>query len=183
MLVPRRQNSTSADEAWQVLVLRATQWQHLRPEKAWRPIISLSLDSPSSSSSLAHELTLGTDGQNPNLRIPALLPPDTHARSTLILSVHYQPSGKSTGKGRKRRRLLGATKLRLCDALAKQAGAIDRCCEVKVAPGAAVSGKKASGKKTMSVFLKVRPPMDAGSETLVDSCNESPCKYLIHVVL
>ncbi|KZV63271.1 hypothetical protein PENSPDRAFT_758104 [Peniophora sp. CONT] len=181
MPVPRRQNSTSVDESWQVLVIRATQWQHLRPEKAWRPIISLALDSPSLSSTAAHDLLLGADGQNPNLRLPALLPPDTHSRSTLVLGVHYQPSGKSTGKGRKRRRLLGATKLPLCDVLAKQAGAIDRCCEVKVAPGVGAGGKKKNtgngGVKMMSVFLRVRAPTESageGSETLVESRNESP---------
>ncbi|VDC04218.1 unnamed protein product [Peniophora sp. CBMAI 1063] len=180
MPLPRRQNSASADEAWQVLVLRATQWQHLRPEKAWRPIISLALDAPSFSASNAHDLLLGADGQNPNLRIPAVLPPDTHRRSTLVLSVHYQASGKSTGKGRKRRRLLGSTKLPLCDALERQAGAVDRCCEVKVAPGLGAGGKKkgsGNGVRMMSVFLRVRPPMESageGSETLVESRNESP---------
>jgi hypothetical protein len=43
-------------------------WQHLRSEKAWKPIVCLELDGRP-----CYELVLGVDGQNPNLREPAAL--------------------------------------------------------------------------------------------------------------
>ena len=50
------------------IVLRSENHRLLRPEKAWRPIITVDVGGHH-----VHELTLGTDGQNPNLRQPFVL--------------------------------------------------------------------------------------------------------------
>ncbi|KZV66257.1 hypothetical protein PENSPDRAFT_612864 [Peniophora sp. CONT] len=179
MSFARRQGSRSLDEAWQVLILRATHWQHLRPERSWRPIITLAvdLDLPSlSPSPVLPDLLLGSDGQNPNLRLPVLLPPNVHARSGLLLRVYYQPPGKSTGKGRKQRRLIGQARFSLQDALKQQAETPTGYYETKVSG----TNKGASDTKVMSVCLRVRAPVESASSmersettTLVDLESES----------
>jgi hypothetical protein len=50
------------------LVLRSQNFGMLRPEKSWRPIITLEVDGQHK-----HEVMLGTDGQNPNQRDIMLL--------------------------------------------------------------------------------------------------------------
>jgi hypothetical protein len=50
------------------LVLRSQNMGMLRPEKSWRPIITLEVDGQHK-----HEVILGVDGQNPNQRETTLL--------------------------------------------------------------------------------------------------------------
>jgi hypothetical protein len=50
------------------LVLRSQNFGMLRPEKSWRPIITLEVDGQHK-----HEVMLGTDGQNPNQKDIMLL--------------------------------------------------------------------------------------------------------------
>jgi hypothetical protein len=50
------------------LVLRSQNMSMLRPEKSWRPIITLEVDGQHK-----HEVILGVDGQNPNQRETTLL--------------------------------------------------------------------------------------------------------------
>ncbi|KAF9022323.1 hypothetical protein BDZ89DRAFT_1070715 [Hymenopellis radicata] len=59
----------SSEEPWCFTVLRSRGVQHLRPEKAWRPVITIQLASEGHEdcdASSCHELMLGSDGQNPN---------------------------------------------------------------------------------------------------------------------
>ena len=44
-------------------VVRTQGMRLMRPEKSWRPIITVEVDKHQ-----AHETVLGTDGQNPNLK-------------------------------------------------------------------------------------------------------------------
>ena len=44
-------------------VVRAHGLQHVRAEKSWRPIVAVTVDGHQ-----CHELNLGCDGQNPNLK-------------------------------------------------------------------------------------------------------------------
>ena len=50
--------------------MRTQNLHFLRPEKTWRPIVTLEVDDIRRSS---YEVVLGTDGQNPNLKQPMLL--------------------------------------------------------------------------------------------------------------
>lgn len=45
------------------IVIRAQGLRLMRPEKAWRPIVTVEVDRMT-----AYEMVLGVDGQNPNLK-------------------------------------------------------------------------------------------------------------------
>jgi hypothetical protein len=58
-----RQYGTSFTHNHATTVIRARGYQPLRPEKSWRPIVSVVVDEHSH-----YEVNLGCDGQNPNLK-------------------------------------------------------------------------------------------------------------------
>jgi len=166
--MPRQYSQSTVDNNWQVLILLSQHWQHLRPEKAWRPIICLELDGRP-----CHELILGVDGQNPNLREPALLH-DAHHASKLVVRIYYQGTGKSTGKSKKKRKEVASCVLGLREAFEKQGN--ERHLEVRLS-GITSVRKKSDAQKPQpcaSLFVRVRPPQSfmvastSGSETLVD---------------
>ncbi|VDC04215.1 unnamed protein product [Peniophora sp. CBMAI 1063] len=175
---PKNSTSSATDRLWQILVIRANNWQYLHAESSWRPTITLTLDSLPSSSGYKHDVLLGTDGQNPNLRLSALLPPEVAPHSTLVIGMHYQPSAKRKGKSRKRRRRFGEARLSLEAALRQQTETAEGVCEVKIPIEFAEQKRKGSAlAKLPSVLLRVRAPegraeiySDAGG-TLVDSCD------------
>ncbi|KAH9009384.1 hypothetical protein EDB85DRAFT_2162814 [Lactarius pseudohatsudake] len=84
----------------------------LRPEKSWRPIITLEVDGQHK-----HEVMLGVDGQNPNQRDIVLLH-HAHHQTQLKLDVWHKSQSKA--KRRKRRRLVASASLTLGDAIKKQ---------------------------------------------------------------
>ena len=49
-------------------VVRTRGLLFVRPEKSWRPIVSISVVDNDHDHGLPHEVTLGCDGQNPNLK-------------------------------------------------------------------------------------------------------------------
>ena len=59
----------------------------LRPEKSWRPIVSLSLVETGHT----HETTLGCDGQNPNMKNPLVL-----YASSICISRRVSPPADKT---------------------------------------------------------------------------------------
>ncbi|KAH9018549.1 hypothetical protein EDB84DRAFT_1519089 [Lactarius hengduanensis] len=83
----------------------------LRPEKSWRPIITLEVDGQHK-----HEVMLGVDGQNPNQRDIVLLH-HAHHQTQLKLDVWHKSQSKA--KSRKRRRLVASASLTLGDAIKK----------------------------------------------------------------
>ncbi|KAG1767438.1 hypothetical protein EDD22DRAFT_875865 [Suillus occidentalis] len=88
-----------------VEILRAQGHQPLRPEKSWRPTVSVVVDQHQ-----CYEVNLGCDGQNPNLR--------ERFYDVLDINVYHQASSK---KKRKKRYLLAKTSLSL-QALSKLKG-------------------------------------------------------------
>ncbi|KAH9025237.1 hypothetical protein EDB85DRAFT_1893977 [Lactarius pseudohatsudake] len=94
------------------LVLRSQNMGMLRPEKSWRPIITLEVDGQHK-----HEVMLGVDGQNPNQRDIVLLH-HAHYQTQLKLDVWHKSQSKA--KRRKRRRLVASASLTLGDAIKKQ---------------------------------------------------------------
>ena len=58
------------------LVVRTQGVLFLRPEKSWRPIVTITLED---NVHMPYELMLGCDGQNPNLKMPFVLCVHTHA--------------------------------------------------------------------------------------------------------
>ncbi|KIK41245.1 hypothetical protein CY34DRAFT_68801, partial [Suillus luteus UH-Slu-Lm8-n1] len=112
-----------------ITVLRAQGHQPLRPEKSWRPTVSVVVDQHQ-----FYEVNLGCDGQNPNLRERFMMR-DANGRSRVDINVYHQAPSK---KKRKKRYLVAKTSLSL-QALSKS----------KVQP----SMRGLARGRTVSVFL------------------------------
>ncbi|KAI0077437.1 hypothetical protein K474DRAFT_1707316 [Panus rudis PR-1116 ss-1] len=95
---------------WYLTVIRTQGILFLRPEKSWRPIVSVSVDGNS-----PQEVVLGCDGQNPNLKTPFVLR-DVDCNSRIDIKVHH----KSHSKNRKKRRLVGEAYVVVKDILRRQ---------------------------------------------------------------
>jgi hypothetical protein len=50
---------------WLLTIIRSEGTHALRPERGWRPIVTVDVDHHPQ-----HEVQLGSDGQNPNLKLP-----------------------------------------------------------------------------------------------------------------
>ncbi|KAG2135799.1 hypothetical protein DEU56DRAFT_806572 [Suillus clintonianus] len=87
---------------WVITVIRAQGYQPLRPEKSWRPIVSVVVDEHQ-----RYEVNLGCDGQNPNLRERFMMR-GTDVGSRVDINVYHQAPSK---KKRKKRYLLATTSL------------------------------------------------------------------------
>ena len=102
----------------------------LRPEKSWRPIVTMEVDGQHK-----HEIALGIDGQNPNQReimhlCVAFLSPmhdigttdfrshHAHRKTEIKLNVWHKSQSKA--KSRKRRHLVAWTALPLGEVMKKQ---------------------------------------------------------------
>ncbi|KAH7906824.1 hypothetical protein BJ138DRAFT_1071217 [Hygrophoropsis aurantiaca] len=86
---------TKHPQAWSFTVIRAQGLQYLRPEKLpWRPIVSFVVDEHQ-----CHELNLGCDGQNPNLKQPFILK-DITGSSRIMINVFHRSASKKKGKKR-----------------------------------------------------------------------------------
>ena len=143
----------------------------LRPEKSWRPIVSIAL---ANTSQAPYEVMLGCDGQNPNLRIPfALNGVDETTR--LDITVYH----KSHKKSRRKRHVVGTAYVTLGELLKRQErpGA-DLHIHLRCPPPQKRSPKLLNGRQAHSVTLIVRmnapaaflPSSDASSTaTLVAS--------------
>ncbi|KAI0312830.1 hypothetical protein OF83DRAFT_1086747 [Amylostereum chailletii] len=157
-----RAPSTPTPSKLPILILRSKNWQHLRPEKAWRPIVTLDVDGGP-----AHELCLGSDGQNPNLRVPMFLH-DAHEGSQLNVALWYK--GASKAKSKKRRQQVAHATVRLGEAYSKQGN--ERLLDLRLAALSAVRRKSVSPKNqpSTSLVVRLRPPLSSASSssTLVD---------------
>jgi len=109
-------------------VLRSQNLGMLRPERSWRPIITLEVDGQHK-----HEVMLGVDGQNPNQREIMLLyvllygypirdltsySHRAHHQSQIKLDVWHKSQSKA--KSRKRRHLVASTSMALGEVIKKQ---------------------------------------------------------------
>jgi hypothetical protein len=100
----------------------------LRPEKSWRPIISLEVDGQHK-----HEVMLGTDGQNPNQKEIMLLcvafhkhlvngpdPYSHHAHHQTFIKLDVWHKSQSKAKSRKRRHHVASAVMPLGEVVKKQ---------------------------------------------------------------
>ncbi|KAF6750562.1 hypothetical protein DFP72DRAFT_910541 [Ephemerocybe angulata] len=79
-------------EAWDLTVVRAQGLRLMRPEKSWRPIVTVEVDKQS-----RHETVLGVDGQNPNLKALFRFY-DVKPTSTLDMKVWHRSQTKKKSK-------------------------------------------------------------------------------------
>ena len=100
----------------------------LRPEKSWRPIVTLEVDGQHK-----HEIALGVDGQNPNQRdimhlcvafpmylacIPDFRRHHVHHKTEIELIVWHKSQSKA--KSRKRRRRVASAAMLLGEVMKEQ---------------------------------------------------------------
>ncbi|KAG2148700.1 uncharacterized protein EDB93DRAFT_1144346 [Suillus bovinus] len=132
----------------------------LRPEKSWRPIVSVVVDQHQ-----RYEVNLGCDGQNPNLRERFMMH-GAHGRSRVDIDVHYQAANK---KKRKKRYLVAKTSLSL-EALSKLKGTANSF-KIPLSPVTQPSMRGLARGRTVSVFLIAKlevPKTQAGPRALQD---------------
>ncbi|RXW14067.1 hypothetical protein EST38_g11787 [Candolleomyces aberdarensis] len=84
----------SDPEAWDLTIIRAQGLRLMRPEKSWRPIVTLEVDKHS-----RHEAVLGVDGQNPNLKQYFRFY-DVKPTSTVVMQVWHRSQSKKKSKKR-----------------------------------------------------------------------------------
>ncbi|KAH9056887.1 hypothetical protein EDB87DRAFT_1155664 [Lactarius vividus] len=141
------------NEPWQFTVLRSQNMAMLRPEKSWRPIITLELDGQHK-----HEVMLGVDGQNPNQRDVMLLH-HVHHQTQIKLDVWHKSQSKA--KSRKRRHLVASTSMALGDAIKRQGTEPYVVFHLSSVPSIPAMRKKSIAQKSRpcaSLLVRLRPP-------------------------
>ncbi|KAH9056885.1 hypothetical protein EDB87DRAFT_1634096 [Lactarius vividus] len=138
------------NEPWQFTVLRSQNMAMLRPEKSWRPIITLEVDGQHK-----HEVILGVDGQNPNQRDIMLLH-HAHHQTQIKLDVWHKSQSKA--KSRKRRHLVASTSMALGDAIKRQG--TEPYIELRLSGVPAARRKSIAQKRQLcaALLVRLRPP-------------------------
>ncbi|KAH8099900.1 hypothetical protein BXZ70DRAFT_1008870 [Cristinia sonorae] len=157
-------------EPWYLTIVRTQGIQFIRAEKSCRPIVSVNINGPLVD--VTHETTLGSDGQNPNLKSPFILR-EIDTATYLDITVHHRPSGKH----RKKRHLVGSSYITVGDVLRRQAhpGAdveLKLSCPPPQKRSPTVGGNRQLGCASITIRLRSPTPLSAvasSSATLVDS--------------
>ncbi|KAI0696892.1 hypothetical protein C8T65DRAFT_663130 [Cerioporus squamosus] len=103
------------ERPWHLTVLRTRGLQFVRPEKSWRPIVSISVVDKNRDHGLPHEVVLGCDGQNPNLK--SVIPiHDVNLSTRLVIQVFHK---SQTKKKNRKRNLVGSASVSLNEFLNK----------------------------------------------------------------
>ncbi|OCH90040.1 hypothetical protein OBBRIDRAFT_628773 [Obba rivulosa] len=84
--------STRSKDPWYLTICRTQGLLFLRPEKSWKPIVSVAVDGQT------HECMLGCDGQNPNAKSPIVLRGVSHGTRLDISVWHRSHRNKRTKK-------------------------------------------------------------------------------------
>ncbi|KAJ8076331.1 hypothetical protein PM082_000752 [Marasmius tenuissimus] len=119
----------SRTQSWSFTVIRSKNLHLLRPERTWRPIICISVDSrdrprkgqgeDEREGGETYETILGLDGQNPNQKEVFVFGPTVSRTTRFSIQVYYQPPGKKKVKRTKRVPVACCSSV-LGDVLAKQ---------------------------------------------------------------
>ncbi|KAI0829114.1 hypothetical protein BC628DRAFT_1409086 [Trametes gibbosa] len=94
-------------DPWHLTVIRTRGLRFMRPEKSWRPIVCISVAERGHESGVLHEIALGCDGQNPNLK-SAIQISDIKPTTRLIIQVFHK---SQTKKKNRKRTLVGSANL------------------------------------------------------------------------
>ncbi|EJF67498.1 hypothetical protein DICSQDRAFT_165322 [Dichomitus squalens LYAD-421 SS1] len=104
-----------SQDPWHLTVVRTRGLTFLRPEKSWRPIVSVSIVDRNRDHGLPHEVVLGCDGQNPNLRSGISIS-DVSLTTKLDVQVFHK---SQTKKKHRKRNLVGSASVSLNEFLRK----------------------------------------------------------------
>ncbi|KAF7791086.1 hypothetical protein EIP86_002047 [Pleurotus ostreatoroseus] len=103
---------SNSQDPWHLTVVRTHGVLFLRPEKSWRPIVTITLED---SVHMPYELMLGCDGQNPNLKMPFVLN-DVDESSRLDIKLWH----KSHRKSRRKQHMVGTAYVTLGELLKRR---------------------------------------------------------------
>ncbi|KAI0801529.1 hypothetical protein C8Q74DRAFT_499009 [Fomes fomentarius] len=104
------------EDPWHLTVVRTRGLTFVRPEKSWRPIVTISVLDGNRDQSMSHEVVLGSDGQNPNLKKSVIPVHDVSYSTRLIIQVFHR---SQTKKKHRKRSLVGSASLSLNEFLNK----------------------------------------------------------------
>ncbi|KAF5369644.1 hypothetical protein D9615_010222 [Tricholomella constricta] len=142
----------SESEPWCFTVVRTHGMRLMRPEKSWRPIITLEVDKHH-----CHETVMGVDGQNPNLKERFYLH-QAHPHSRVDIRVWHRSQSK---KKTKKRNLVATASHSLAELLKRQDNdprAVRLQCQAPSKRAVSSRGKPQNGA---TLVLRVRPPSTA----------------------
>ncbi|KAJ7105401.1 hypothetical protein C8R43DRAFT_1046743 [Mycena crocata] len=142
-------------EPWTCTVVRAHGLRLMRPERSWRPIVTIELDKTHQ-----HETTLGSDGQNVNLKDSFILR-NASFTSQVEVKVFHRSQSKKKGK---KRNLVGTATCSLGD-MWKNHGQ-DPKLELRLQcqnPTNRSVGSRGRPQNGALVHLRLRPPPSVAS--------------------
>ncbi|KAK7686479.1 hypothetical protein QCA50_010075 [Cerrena zonata] len=153
-------------DPWYLTIVRTQGIAFIRPEKSWRPIVSVTIGGQHT-----HEIILGCDGQNPNLKTPFPLR-DIDGSSYLDIKVFH----KSHSKNRRKRHLIGSAYVTIGDVLRRQSRPgcdldLRLSCPPPQKRSPTVSGARQLNTATLTIRLRPPTPLlsSRSSITAVDS--------------
>lgn len=158
-------DSLSSDsDSWSFTIIRSQGLGPLRPEKAWRPIVTVAIDHQH------HEIVLGCDGQNPNQKRLFYL---RHAHPESLVNIDVWHKSQSKKKARKRNQV-ASVRLSLGEVLKKQGS--EPTTDIRL--NCQLSAKRAqNGRRQQQhgacLHVRLRPPASylslSQSSTLLDT--------------
>ncbi|KAI0714531.1 hypothetical protein C8Q76DRAFT_427469 [Earliella scabrosa] len=102
------------NEPWHLTVVRTRGLLFVRPEKSWRPIVTISVVDGNRDHGLPHEVMLGSDGQNPNVKKSVIPIHDVTLNTRLVIQVFHR---SQTKKKHRKRSLVGSANVSLSEFL------------------------------------------------------------------
>ncbi|KAF8987757.1 hypothetical protein BDQ17DRAFT_538122 [Cyathus striatus] len=150
-------------EPWFVTVVRAHGLKQIRPEKTWRPIVTVEIDQH-----YCYELALGVDGQNPNLKDRFAFP-DADLSARVEIKVWHCPPTKK--KSKKKRQLVACASCTLGELVKRQE--VEPRIEVQLQCQSTKNSKSSRGKAQSqsrpSLHLHLQPPSPSRQNEPPDS--------------
>jgi len=138
-----------SDGPWQLCVVRLRGVDSLRPEKSWRPIITVVVGHHAE-----RQTVLGCDGQNVNMK-ECFSFPEVDIRSRIEIHVWRKSDSK---KKRKKRQLVASTSLTLGELLKKQGGSTQTELRLNCMNLAGKRNAKRQQQKCATVAVRLRAP-------------------------
>ncbi|KAI0347642.1 hypothetical protein BDW22DRAFT_1349674 [Trametopsis cervina] len=151
------------NEPWYLTVVRTQGMQFVRPEKSWRPIVSVTVVEHERT----HETVLGSDGRNPNLKAPIELR-EVHHASRIDVKVWHQSHTKKT---RRKRYLIGSAYVTLGEIVKRQdRPGSDTSLNLSCPPPQKRAATLVGNRKLNSAMLTIRltPPSPSATDSIPD---------------
>ncbi|KAJ2936213.1 hypothetical protein H1R20_g883, partial [Candolleomyces eurysporus] len=150
-------------EAWDLTIIRAQGLRLMRPEKSWRPIVTLEVDKH-----IRHEAVLGVDGQNPNLKQYFRFY-DVKPTSTVEMQVWHRSQSK---KKSKKRNLVASATHSLGDLLRRvegEKGVLGKRSKTSLLPQHILAPSPHNASNSTRLTVSPRPPSPSPSSSSCDA--------------